>query len=96
MAKQCMYCEKKKRWTEYNYAGFNVKSKQEHPYPERIKDLTLPGNKKSDFICADCVNEKFTVECLKHGPINNIFVLGLPPICNQCKEEKTQIEIGEV
>ena len=96
MAKNCTNCGKKKGWLESNYAGFDIKSKQTHPYPDRIKDLTLPGNKKSDFLCGDCVNKNFKVECLEHGPVENEFVMGLPPICNKCKDEKTSMEIAEV
>ncbi len=96
MAKQCKYCGKRKGWTEYNYAGFDVKKKGTHDYPERIKELVLPGNKKTDFICGDCANKEFTVECLEHGPINNIFMMGLPPTCTKCKNEKAGVELGEV
>ncbi|MEE9612798.1 MAG: hypothetical protein V3W19_16210 [Desulfatiglandales bacterium] len=94
--KKCTYCGKGKGWFESNYAGLDIKKKDTHPYPERIKDLVIPGDKKKDFICGDCVNKNFKVECLQHGPIEYEFVLGLPPVCNPCKSEKVEMEKLEV
>ena len=96
MAKLCTYCGKKKGLFESNYAGLDVRKKDVHPYPDRIKELVLPGNKKTDFICSSCASKEFTVECSQHGPIGSTFVMGLPPTCPKCKKEKADVEKAEV
>lgn len=89
MVSHCMECGKKKGFMSVNYAGFNIKdNKYIHAFPERIKDLILPGNKNQDFLCADCASKR-QVECSVHGIVSNgKFALGIPPTCKQCTEEK--------
>jgi len=85
----CIECGKKKGFMSVNYAGFNIKSnKYVYPFPERIKDLILPGDKSKDFLCADCASKR-TIECSVHGMITDgKFAVGVAPACKQCKEEK--------
>jgi hypothetical protein len=96
MAKLCTHCGKKKGFIEKNYAGFDVRKKGDHPFPERIKELVLPGNRKTDFFCGACASKEFIVECEQHGPISGGFAMGLPPTCAQCKKERADIEKAEV
>ena len=77
-------------------AGFDVRNKDIHAYKDRVKELVLPGNKKTDFICGDCAGKEFTVECLQHGEVSGSWVMGLPPTCQACKKEKLDIEKGEI
>ncbi len=88
MVLQCMECGKNKGFMSVNYAGFSVKAQNYHPFPERIQDLILPGDKSKDYLCVDCANKR-QIECSVHGVITtDKFGFGLAPTCSQCKEEK--------
>jgi len=83
----CLECGKKKGFWSINYAGHDVRAYSKHPFPERIKELVLPGDKTKDFLCEHCANKR-EAECTTHGQLKNEkFIGGLPPICTKCKDE---------
>ena len=85
--KFCIQCGQKKGLMKYNYAGFVVQENDIHPYPERIMEIVLPGNKDEDFLCADCAN-RIKVYCSVHGLIDDCFTMGIPPRCSECVSDK--------
>jgi len=90
VAKNCMECGKKKSWTAHNYAGMNLRNATlEHAYPDRIKEIILPGNSVKDFLCADCANKR-KVTCSVHGVVGEKLWAGGIPTCSQCKLEKDE------
>jgi hypothetical protein len=94
MAK-CIVCGKEKKITDFNYAGFDIKKEGNYPFPERIDNLILPGDKKKgEFLCAACAS-KIEVKCKVHGPIkDDIFAYGKPPRCKKCEEQVKSINKG--
>ena len=83
----CLECGKKKRLLSKNYAGHDVQAHSKHPFPERVKELILPGDSTTDFLCEDCANNRSS-ECTSHGPLKEEkFNGGLPPICSGCRDE---------
>ena len=98
MAKYCMAgCQRKERIHDYNYAGFKI-SEGDHAFPGRVStEKTIPGSKNSDYLCDDCISEKYPVICKVHGPIKNQkYAYGKPPICEECKKELEQIKKGHL
>jgi len=90
----CLYrCGKKKGFTDRNYAGFNVKEKGKYSFPHRIRDLILPGDPKTQFLCSACAN-KIKVECKVHGPIKGFFTRRKSPTCKKCDEELKSLNKG--
>ena len=87
MAKTCIECGKRKWFFAMNYAGLNVRDGAPHAFPSRISDITLPGLKDEDFLCAQCANKRRVV-CDVHGTIEEDFCSGRPPTCWACSEEK--------
>ncbi|MCX5886397.1 MAG: hypothetical protein NT096_10895 [Proteobacteria bacterium] len=87
MAKKCIECGKRKGLFAVNYAGFDVRIKGAHPYPERVTHLVLPGDKKSDFLCVNCANKRQVV-CTSHGNIPGRINKGVAPKCEKCSKEK--------
>lgn len=84
---ECLECGKKKGFLSLNYAGHDVQAYSKHPFPERVKELILPGDATKDFLCEDCANKR-NAECASHGPLKaEKFIGGLPPICTKCKDE---------
>lgn len=55
MKNKCLECGSPKKLLSVNYAGFDVKEKGKNVYPfmDRIEEMILPGNKKTDFLCVD-------------------------------------------
>lgn len=87
---KCIECGNPKKMLAVNYAGFDVKLKGKdiYPFPDRIQNLVLPGNRETDFLCASCANKREIV-CSVHGPIkDDHFSLGLPPKCSRCVKDK--------
>jgi hypothetical protein len=96
MAKHCIECKKKEKWRDRNYAGFNARKDGNHCFPDRIEELTLPGNKKRQFLCNSCANKR-EVRCRVHGPITDgNFNRGHPPSCKKCDAEFESIKKGSL
>lgn len=91
MSVQCIHCGKKKSFLAHNYAGFQIRDKHMHPFPERIAVDALPGRSETEFLCVDCAN-KVTVYCTTHGAMEGSkFGFGKPPRCLNCDKEKEVI-----
>ena len=88
----CIFCSKKKKILSFNYAGFDIRNKNFQPFPSRIVQEKLPGDKNHDFLCADCAND-IPITCCVHGLINGKFLLGTPPLCSSCQQEKSEHKI---
>lgn len=92
----CIKCKKSKGLTDYNYAGFNAKKSGTYPFPARIKDIVLPGDRRKEFLCDSCANLS-KIECKVHGTItDDSFGFGKPPRCKKCDEEFESIRIGKL
>jgi len=71
-----------------NYAGLDLKADQ--PFPDRIDELTLPGDPAKDVLCVDCANKR-TVTCKAHGKIEKKFGWGKAPHCEYCELETSEV-----
>lgn len=88
MHRLCMQCGKRKGVFSRNYAGFNVRAKAHHPYPERMEPSVLPGDKKGTFLCADCAG-RHDIDCSEHGRLLDRIKNGRAPLCRRCEKEST-------
>jgi hypothetical protein len=88
IAPKCMECGASRLlFFGGNYAGVCVKATEEHPYPERIEEVILPGKKGSDFLCGVCANKR-EVRCRIHGKVTDRFsTSGVAP-CKKCVEDQ--------
>ena len=87
MAKKCLECGRKRSFFEYNYAGFDVKAAGSHRFPDRIESLVLPGDRKKDFLCAQCAN-KHKLVCKIHGEVGGRIESRRAPRCWKCSDEE--------
>ncbi|NLN49989.1 MAG: hypothetical protein GX154_13070, partial [Clostridiales bacterium] len=95
--KTCIGCGQRKGYTDRNYAGFDVISEGNYPFPQRITPLAIPGVKsKGDYLCFKCVNS-FKVNCRVHGIVKDDNFNGArPPRCFKCEAQLNKINKGEL
>ena len=92
--RNCIKCGRKELIHDTNYAGLNF-NKTNFAFPDRIKIPKIPGPKSKVFLCEECINREYKLECKTHGVITgDKYSFGKPPKCSVCEGQLKTISKG--